>query len=321
MLTSTQSSFPSNGYAFIERNGQHYMVNNISFRVNEDESLTIEQIDVPNISENNEYNIIFHSIFQNNPAQDEEPYTSFDYSKVNHKEKFENPSNEEQKFNNSSNDELPSPLNKKLNFESNYLNEPKKDKKSSSNKVKKDKKNKFSVIYPTKNDYDFNFNKITKKNLFLIEKRIFRKDNMLKKIKCTFLNNYLFNKINKFLKVGKKPHKNFYKFSQKLISDMTKKNNKKLLDMTLRQIIQDDLNERNKSNLLILSSSKEEKNHKLEELLNTKYKDLFEIYINSKEFENEIQRLKEKDKTDFYIKNYRYLSYNFVIFFEGNNEI
>ena len=65
--------------------------------------------------------------------------------------------------------------------------------------------------------------------------------------------------------------------------------------------------------MLILSSSKEEKNHKLEELLDTKYKDLFGLYIKSKEFENKIERLKEEDKDDFYIKNYRYLSYNFVI--------
>ena len=135
------------------------------------------------------------------------------------------------------------------------------------------------------------------------------------------MNNYLYNKINKFIKVGKKPYKDFDKFSQNLINDMAKKNNKRLLDMTLRQIIEKDLNERNKSNLLILSSSKEEKNHKLEELLDTKYKDLFGLYIKSKEFENKIERLKEEDKDDFYIKNYRYLSNNFINFFEGNNEI
>ena len=102
---------------------------------------------------------------------------------------------------------------------------------------------------------------------------------------------------------------------------MVKKNNKKLLDMTLRQIIENESKEGNKQNLNVLSSLKEEKNDKLEELLNSKYRDIFEAYINSKEFDNEIIQLKAKDMTDSYIKNYIYLSKNFIKFFEGSNEI
>ena len=102
---------------------------------------------------------------------------------------------------------------------------------------------------------------------------------------------------------------------------MVKKNNKKLLDMTLRQIIENESKEGNNHNLDVLYSLEEEKNDKLEELLNSKYKDIFEAYINSKEFDNEINRLKMKDMTDSYIKNYIYLSKNFIKFFEGDNEI
>ena len=102
---------------------------------------------------------------------------------------------------------------------------------------------------------------------------------------------------------------------------MVKKNNKKLLDMTLRQIIENESKEGNKQNLNVLSSLKEEKNDKLEELLNSKYRDIFEAYINSKEFDNEIIQLKAKDMTDYYIKNYIYLSKNFIKFFEGDKSI
>ena len=155
-----------------------------------------------------------------------------------------------------------------------------------------------------------------------------KKDNILLKIKRTFFNTYLYNIINtlvlkkwKGLKKGKGSHKFFYRFSKKIIIDMVKKNNKKLLDMTLRQIIENDSNKGNKLNSDFLPSLQVEKNDKLEELLNSKYNDLFEIYINSQEFENEINRLKVKGYPDYYINLYIYLSKNFIKFFEGNDEI
>ena len=179
----------------------------------------------------------------------------------------------------------------------------------------------FDVIYPEKSNFDFNRSENTKRIIFIKRRRRDKKDNILQKIKRAFFNNYLYNRINNLLKIGKKSHKFFYRFSKKFIIDMVKKNNKKLLDMTLRQIIENESKEGNKQNLNVLSSLKEEKNDKLEELLNSKYRDIFEAYINSKEFDNEIIQLKAKDMTDSYIKNYIYLSKNFIKFFEGDNEI
>ena len=150
MLISTQSSFPINDFAFIEHHGHHFMENINSFTVNEYESLIIDRIDVPSILENNENEINFHAIFHNLDEQNEEPNLSFDYSKGNSEEKIENHPNEQEKFNNSSNDELSLPLNGIQNLESNSLNEPKKDKKSSLKKIKKDIKKIFEVIYPKK---------------------------------------------------------------------------------------------------------------------------------------------------------------------------
>ena len=186
---------------------------------------------------------------------------------------------------------------------------------------RKNTKKIFDVIYPEKSNFDFNRSENTKRIIFIKRRRRDKKDNILQKIKRAFFNNYLYNRINNLLKIGKKSHKFFYRFSKKFIIDMVKKNNKKLLDMTLRQIIENESKEGNKQNLNVLSSLKEEKNDKLEELLNSKYRDIFEAYINSKEFDNEIIQLKAKDMTDSYIKNYIYLSKNFIKFFEGDNEI
>ena len=196
------------------------------------------------------------------------------------------------------------------------------------NKPKKNKKINFDVIYPKKNDFDFNKSKNTKRIIFIKRRSRDNKDNILLKIKRAFFNTYLHNRINtlvlkkwKGLKKGKGSHKFFYRFSKKFIIDMTKKNNKRLLDMTLRQIIENDSNKGNKLNSDFLPSLQVEKNDKLEELLNSKYNHLFEIYINSKEFENEINRLKVKGFPGYYINLYIYLSKNFIKFFEGNDEI
>ena len=192
---------------------------------------------------------------------------------------------------------------------------------SSLKESRKNRKKIFDVIYPEKSNFDFNRSENTKRIIFIKRRRRDKKDNILQKIKRAFFNNYLYNRINNLLKIGKKSHKFFYRFSKKFIIDMVKKNNKKLLDMTLRQIIENDSNKGNKLNSDFLPSLQVEKNDKLEELLNSKYKDIFEAYINSKEFDNEIIQLKAKDMTDSYIKNYIYLSKNFIKFFEGDNEI
>ena len=53
----------------------------------------------------------------------------------------------------------------------------------------------------------------------------------------------------------------------------------------------------------------------LKEIWNKKYCELFEEYINSKEFKVEINRLKNKNYGDNYIKKYICLSKHFIDFF------
>ena len=322
MQTSTKYAFPAYNYSITEHNGEHYFKDINSFQLKEEGYLNINELQnvntYSNIFGNSEDDFKFKDfdisscqnfleINNNLDYEKEESGILFNQSKENSVEKAED-SFKAKKGNNSSNDEYFFPLNIIKNFESN-------------SSLNKSRKNSFDVIYPEKSNFDFNRSKNTKRIIFVKRRRRDNKDNILLKIKRAFFNNYLYNSINNLLTKGKKTHKNFYKFSKKFIIDMVKKNNKKLLDMTLRQIIENESKEGNNHNLDVLYSLEEEKNDKLEELLNSKYKDIFEVYINSKEFDNEIIQLKAKDMTDSYIKNYIYLSKNFVKFFEGSNEI
>ena len=312
----TKYTFSEYNYSIIEYNGEHYIKDIYSFQMKEGEPLKIDLLEnennYSNIFENSEdvFNFkdsnisAYQNFLQINDNFDSEKELEI-HSRENSDKKDINSFKEQIDYD-SSNDQCL--------FLLNLTN-------SSLKESRKNKKKIFDVIYPEKSNFDFNRSENTKRIIFIKRRRRDKKDNILQKIKRAFFNNYLYNRINNLLKIGKKSHKFFYRFSKKFIIDMVKKNNKKLLDMTLRQIIENESKEGNKQNLNVLSSLKEEKNDKLEELLNSKYRDIFEAYINSKEFDNEIIQLKAKDMTDSYIKNYIYLSKNFIKFFEGDNEI
>ena len=312
----TKYTFSEYNYSIIEYNGEHYIKDIYSFQMKEGEPLKIDLLEnennYSNIFENSEdvFNFkdsnisAYQNFLQINDNFDSEKELEI-HSRENSDKKDINSFKEQIDYD-SSNDQCL--------FLLNLTNSSLKESRKNTKKI-------FDVIYPEKSNFDFNRSENTKRIIFIKRRRRDKKDNILQKIKRAFFNNYLYNRINNLLKIGKKSHKFFYRFSKKFIIDMVKKNNKKLLDMTLRQIIENESKEGNKQNLNVLSSLKEEKNDKLKELLNSKYKDIFEAYINSKEFDNEIIQLKAKDMTDSYIKNYIYLSKNFIKFFEGDNEI
>ena len=146
------------------------------------------------------------------------------------------------------------------------------------------------------------------------------KDNMLKKIKRGFLNNALLQKINMLIKNnGGKFF--FEKFQLYFVSDVSKKKNKMLIDMTLEEIYmkKELYHERELNyyyrNLKLVRSKEIQENKELKNVLNKKYYELFEEYINSKEFKiDEINRLKNNNLDDSYIKRYIYLARNFIKF-------
>ena len=146
-------------------------------------------------------------------------------------------------------------------------------------------------------------------------------DNMRKKIKRGFMNIALITKINVNLKLNN-IISYLEKFPQNLVCDVTKKTNKDLIDMTLEQIFEkkelydeDDLS-KYEHNLKVIKSKEVQQNSELKAILNKKYSELFEEYINSKEFKvDEINRLRKNKMSDSYIERYIYLSKHFIKFF------
>ena len=146
-------------------------------------------------------------------------------------------------------------------------------------------------------------------------------DNIRKKIKRGFINKSLIKKINELLK-NSRSKLYFEKLAQNFVCDITKSSNNKILNMTLEEIFEnkelydqkyfDNYNH----NLNVLKSKDIQECQELKEILNKKYCELFEEYINSKEFQiDEINRLKNKEMDDAYIEKYIYLAFHFIEFF------
>ena len=196
----------------------------------------------------------------------------------------------------------------------------------------KDKKTIFKVIYPEKvsifknskqEKIDNLLSKCDLKKRIKSVKKLKRyecKDNIRKTIKRRFLNTYLKNGLND--KIKKAGYNLFFEYyPQKLVSQISREKDKQILEMKLLQIFEnkDLYDEKNLNNyyhnLKVIEQLKLEENPELNIILNKKYKDLFDEYINSDEFKiKEINRLKETNKDDNYIAKYIYLSKNFIEF-------
>ena len=147
-------------------------------------------------------------------------------------------------------------------------------------------------------------------------------DNIRKKIKRNFFNKILVKKMNKELKKDGS-RKYFALFPQEIVADVTRKRNKKLLNMTLRQVITNSELYKSKSynnfihNINVLESLNDSKNNILENLLNSKYSELFAQYLKSDSFENDVNKLKQKEEKEIYIERYEYLSKTWLEFFSN----
>ena len=109
--------------------------------------------------------------------------------------------------------------------------------------------------------------------------------------------------MNKELKKGGS-RKYFALFPSEIAADVTRKRNKKLLNMTLRQVITNSELYKSKSynnfihNINVLESLNDSKNNILENLLNSKYSELFAQYLKSDSFENDVNKLKQKEERE-----------------------
>ena len=197
-------------------------------------------------------------------------------------------------------------------------------------KNEKNKKKIFDVVYREKTSLFTNIENVLsiKEESFIKRKRNPKRrrrrdnqDNMRKKIKRVFINKYLIQNMNELLKnSGSKLY--FEKSPQNFVCDITKNSNNKILNMTLEEIFEnkelydqkyfDNYNH----NLNVLKSKDIQECQELKEILNKKYCELFEEYINSKEFQiDEINRLKNNEIDDAYIEKYIYLALHFIEYY------
>ena len=206
---------------------------------------------------------------------------------------------------------------------------------------KKDKKKIFDVIYPEKNYKILTENEINSNSLDPFESFDFKKkvrsevkqrrftnqDNMRRVIKRRFTNTYLKNKFNRRLK--KAGYKKFIEcFPQEFAGNVTREINRSIINLTFGQILTDKSIYSGKklyqyeNNLEIVNLIKKEQNSDLNEMLNKKFSELFEEYLNSDEFKiGEIQRLLNatKPKSGNYIQKYKYLAKNLIKFFANTD--
>ena len=161
---------------------------------------------------------------------------------------------------------------------------------------------------------------LERKRYSIKRRRRENKDNIRKKIKRGFLNNALINKINTIIK-SNRGKLCFKRFQQHFVSDVAKKSNKVLLNMTLKEIFEKKEIYDTKElkfyyhNLKLIQSEEILENEELKNILSKKYCELYDEYLNSKEFmHDEIKRLKNNKMEDSYIKRYIYLARNFINF-------
>ena len=204
----------------------------------------------------------------------------------------------------------------------NELLSPSKEKEKEKKIFNIEYKKKNSIFTQTEKELQINDEAFLKKKRSTIRRsRKENQDNIRKKIKRGFLNNALVKNLNEALKkIGSKLF--FQKFPQNLVGNVNKNSNKEIINMTLLEIFEKKelCNEKDLDNyyhnLKVVKNKEIQENEELKKILNKKYCELFEDYLNSKEFKiDEINRLKEKNMDDEYIERYIYLSKHFIEFF------
>lgn len=195
------------------------------------------------------------------------------------------------------------------------------------------KKNIFNVIYPnkislfTKTEIELPEILIGRKRESERKRRKYNQDNIRKKIKRGFLS-ILIDKLNKILaSIGISLY--FVKLPQSFVSDVVRKTNKEILNLTLEEIFKkEELYKLDKDedlskyhhNLDVINNEQIQGNENFKKILNKKYYEIYEEYINSNEFKvDEINRLKKnnsEEADDEYINKYISLAQHFLEFFE-----
>ena len=190
--------------------------------------------------------------------------------------------------------------------------------KKDESKVKQPSSHLFTEYEPEEKTNNASDLKIGKKKRSEKRQQRFRyQDNIRVKNKRSFLR-LLVKAINKRLKM-ERFKKFFPKFLQSFASDVKKERNKKIINLTLFQILEKKEYFKNiENNLDLIKEIKERKVSYINDIFNRKYRDLYKEYLYSKEFNiDEIKRLRNaKNKKTIidenYIERYKYLAKNFM---------
>ena len=161
---------------------------------------------------------------------------------------------------------------------------------------------------------------------FLKQKRLKsrkeNKDNIRKKIKRAFFNNVLCEKLkNKLRIIGSNQY--FTKFPQFFASDVDRNRNKIILDMTLQEIFENSelyIYEDKNGYVNYLHNKKTvekiKNNDIFKKILNKTFRELYEEFLDSDEFNiDEINRLKKSKMENDYIRRYKDIAKDLINFF------
>lgn len=149
-------------------------------------------------------------------------------------------------------------------------------------------------------------------------------------IKRRFFNTYLKEALNKMLREA--GYMTFFgNFAESFVINVSKPLNNKIMNMNLRQILiskefyakkEGNDGDSYLNNLRIVEKIEKEGSFELNFILKRKIWDIYDEYINSQEFNEEIMRLKadtkrknDKKKDDYYIEKYIFCAEHFIEFF------
>ena len=151
-------------------------------------------------------------------------------------------------------------------------------------------------------------------------------DNIRKKIKARFLK-FMIAVVNKKLKEETK--KKFRPLPQKFVSYISKETNKENFELSFKEIFSKNFSEVNEISDIDLKNLNNnlstlkylEKNHEISEKIdyttfkNLKMYEIFYEYLKSKQFEMDINKLKDENESHKYISKYIILAHNLIDFF------
>ena len=167
------------------------------------------------------------------------------------------------------------------------------------------------------------FTKKKRKSRKKNDNQYLRKDNIREKIKRRFFNVYLINKLEVLRKKIK--FKNYFcKFPSFFAKDVKIDRNKKILNITLREIFEKEelYNYENenglknyKHNLKVVQTKEIKENEEFKEMLNKTFYELYKEYLDDFKIE-ENKNLKNKRENDNYIETYNNLMDNLMEFFK-----